>query len=64
MDWILSHLYDVGLFAGGLIAGALGGSVITYRATTKNSNVGGTQVNQRGIRAGGDVVAGNKTTRP
>jgi len=58
-----SHAYELGAFIGGLIAGALGGSLLTLRITRKtradgNSNL----VNQNKARAGGDIVGRDKTT--
>jgi len=47
---------------GGLVAGALGGSLFTLRITRNNSVSGsGRFVNQSGSRVKGDQVAGNKT---
>jgi len=57
-----SLLHEVLTFASGVIAG-VGGSFLTYRMTRSNRAANGSVVvDQSGARAGGDNVAGNKTT--
>lgn len=50
-------------FFGGLAAGGLAGSLLTFKLTRQNrASDGSTIVDQSGARAGGDNVGGNKTT--
>ena len=63
-DLLSQYASQLGSFAGGLMAGAIGGSLITLRVTSKKV-VGrsGTMVDQSGASARGDIVGGNKNTR-
>ena len=64
MGDIFSHYASqIGSFVGGLLAGAVGGSFLTFRLTTQKS-VGrdGSLVDQSGASSSGDIVGGNKTT--
>ena len=67
MEFFSEILY----FISGACCGALGGSLITIRVQKKTktrvqkkvkAHDGSSAVNQSHINAGGDVVAGNKTT--
>ena len=59
MDLLKAHLPEIASF----IAGALGGSLLTFHYTRQNRVGGrGSIVDQSGAKAGGDVVGGNKTT--
>ena len=59
MDAYVSEIWSA---LGGLIAGLLGGSLLTLRITRNNSASGnGRVVNQSGSRVKGDQVGGNKT---
>jgi hypothetical protein len=62
-EMLSSYAHDIGAFIGGLIAGALGGSLLTLRVTGKNRAAGNSNlVDQSKARAGGDIVGRNKTT--
>ncbi len=62
MDFFANHVKDVGTFLGGVLTGALGGSLITLRFMRKNSVKGGGSISdQSGARAGGDIVGRDKT---
>jgi hypothetical protein len=50
-------------FFGGVATGGLAGSLLTFKLTHQNrASHGSTIVDQSGAHAGGDNVAGNKTT--
>jgi hypothetical protein len=62
-DFLSHYASQLGSFVGGLIAGALGGSLLTLRVTSKRvGGIGGTMVDQSASSANGDIVGGNKTT--
>ena len=49
-------------FIGGVISGAIGGSLLTVNLQKRNTaKKGSTVIDQSDARAGGDVVGGNKT---
>jgi hypothetical protein len=50
---------------GGVIAGAIGGSLITVRLQKKkiSADNGSTVVDQSNAQAGGDIVGGNKKSK-
>ena len=53
----MDHAKEIGAFVGGLIAGAAGGSLLTFRLTRKNQASGaGSVTDQSSARAGGDIV--------
>ena len=57
-----SYASEIWSALGGLIAGAVGGSLVTLRITRNHSATGnGRIVNQSGSRVKGDQVGGNKT---
>jgi hypothetical protein len=61
LDLLSAHAAEIGSFIGGLIAGAVGGSLLTLRITSQKRVVGGgSMVDQSGARAGGDVVGRDK----
>ena len=62
-DFLSHYASPLGSFVGGLIAGALGGSLLTLRVTSKKVvGLGGTLIDQSGVSAQGDVVGGSKNT--
>jgi hypothetical protein len=64
LDFILSHAHELGSFLGGLIVGAVGGSLITLRIARENRVRGsGSITDQSRARAEGDIVGRDKTVR-
>jgi hypothetical protein len=63
MEFLSAHAYEIGSFIGGLIAGGIGGSLITMRLTRQHRVIGGGSVaDQSRARATGDIVGRDKTT--
>jgi hypothetical protein len=60
VEFLSTHSAEIGSFVGGLIAGAIGGSLITLKVTTQKRVAGGSMVDQSRARAGGDVVGRDK----
>lgn len=62
VDFVTAHFSEilsllVGLFGGGTI-----GSLITFKVVGgQKASDGGSNVNQSGSKAGGDIVGGNKS---
>jgi hypothetical protein len=58
-DLVLSHISEIASF----ITGLIGGSFITIRIVNRRNLINsGAIVDQSGVKAGGDVVGGNKTS--
>ncbi len=56
-------MYYLGTFVGGLLAGGIGGSLLTLRFGRSNRVIGsGTAIDQGGSSARGDIVGRDKTT--
>lgn len=56
------HAYEIGSFLGGLIAGGIAGSLITFQVTRQYRAYGsGSVIDQSGARAKGDIVGRDKT---
>lgn len=64
MVLLTAHASEIWSAIGGVIAGALGGSLLTLRLTRTNRVTGrGHVVDQSHSQVGGDQVGGNKTTK-
>ncbi|WP_449253907.1 hypothetical protein [Brevundimonas naejangsanensis] len=62
MAWLSEHASTIGAFVGGVITGGGAGWALTLRMVKQKLVVAESVVNQRGARAGGDVVGRDKTT--
>jgi hypothetical protein len=59
---LAEHAPEIWIAIGGVIAGALGGSLLTLRLTRTNRVSGSGHVtDQSNSRVGGDQIGGNKT---
>lgn len=62
MDWLAEHAEAIGSFVAGLVTGGGAGWFITIKHFKSNVSAGRNAVDMRNATAGGDNVAGNKTT--
>lgn len=60
MDWLWSHASEIGSFISGLLAGGLGGSLLTFNAVRRSATDNGTLTDQSRAIAGGDIVGRDK----
>jgi hypothetical protein len=63
-SWLTSHAEALGSFVAGLLAGGGAGWFFTIKSIKKSTKVmvGRRTIDMSGARAGGDNVAGDKTT--
>ncbi|MDR6821026.1 hypothetical protein ELG72_33350 (plasmid) [Rhizobium leguminosarum] len=64
MDFITAHFSEIVSLVIGLIGGGTIGSLVTFKIVGgQKASSGGSNVNQSGSKAGGDIVGGNKSSR-
>jgi hypothetical protein len=60
-EFLLHHASEIWTFIAGLVAGGIGGSLITLRITRQRVSGRGSITDQSGSAAGGDIVGRDKT---
>lgn len=64
MDLITAHFSEIVSLIAGLVGGCTIGSLVTLKIVGgQKVSGGGSNVNQSGSKAGGDIVGGNKSIK-